>query len=130
MTASFVSAAAVAIGSLGPWETWSSPTAAAPEGLKRYGVSSSGLFTLLFAVLACAALLAAVRGWDLASFAWVAVALFGLCAITGLFEWLLIADRPASSSDESQAGWGMITVGLAGLCGMASAYHLARAIDD
>lgn len=120
----------VMVGSLGPWLTWERPSAAAPEGLARSGIATSGVFTLVFATLAIALLVAALHGWDLGGFAWGTFGLLVLAAITGLFEWLLIADRPASANDPTQAGWGMIAAGLAGLAGAIVAFLAARALND
>lgn len=120
----FVCALLVAIGSLGPWVVWERPSRVATLTWTESGYTSSGLFTLVFAIGAIVMLMLAVYGWDLSALAWGTFGLMTLAAITGLFEWLLIADMR-----EMQPGWGMLLVGQAGLVGAISAWLAARALN-
>ena len=128
-----MSAVIVTIGSVGPWIHWERHSPTAPAAWTEYGFTSSGIFSLIFAVAATVTLILTFRNEDSAFLAWVAFALLVLCAATGLFEWLTIADMPESPSPtrtEMRPGWGMITVGLAGLVGAGASFIAARTLDD
>ena len=125
----YLSAIAVVVGSLGPWVSWERQSRTAPESWTEFGYQSSGVFTIMFAVLAAIMFTVALRGWDQSGLAWAAFALLVLCAITGLYEWLTIADRP-EPSDTLWVEWGMIVTGVAGLAGAGCAFVVARAISQ
>lgn len=86
----------------------------------------------MFAVGAFVTLVLAALDRDNTGLAWIAFGLLTLCAITGLFEWVTVVNIPESANPTwigGQAGWGMITVGVAGLVGAAFSFLAARALN-
>lgn len=127
-----VSAVAVAIGSVGPCVHCKDYSEEVPRPWTDCGLISSGVFSLMFAVGAFVTLVLAALGRDSTGLVWIAFGLLTLCAITGLFEWITVVNIPASANPTwivGQAGWGMITVGVAGLVGAASSFLAARALN-
>lgn len=123
-------AGAVAIGSLGPWVSWERHSRTAPQSWTEAGITSSGVFTLVFAVIAIIGLAAALFGHDQGFAAWGAIVMLALSALTGFYEWLLIADRIEGPNEEWHVGWGMIMVAWAGLVGTVAAIFAARTINE
>lgn len=125
------SIAAVIAGSLGPWTEFERISESAPETWTIPGYQSDGLFSLLFAVAAVAALCVALFRKESEWWAWVAFGLMALCALIGLADWLIFAPPertipPGETGTVERLGWGVRAVGLASPAGALATFLLAR----
>jgi hypothetical protein len=128
------SIAAVIAGSLGPWTEFERISETAPDAWTIPGYQSDGLFGLVFAVAALAALAVALFRDDAELYAWVAFGAMALCALIGIADWFMFAppDRiipPGETGTVERLGWGVKVVGVFGPLGALVTFFIARRLN-
>ncbi len=133
--ASLACAITVAIGSVGPWVYYTLGSAAEPPTWTMYGLRGDGVFSLLLSLIAIVTLVASLRSHEPGFPAWIAFGALALCAIIGVFDWIIFGPEeltyaPAARADIITAAWGLKLVGIAAPAGAICAFFLTQSVDE
>lgn len=123
-----------AVGSIAPWFRVDATSGASTQAGTVSGIATDGTFSLAFALIALVALVAALVRPDSEGAAWIALTALWLCAIIGLFDWMVFAEAESVGTANNLGGvqhvaWGLPLTALAGLGGTIAAFAFARNIN-
>lgn len=126
--------AAVIAGSLGPWIEYERVSETAPAVWHLSGRNTDGLFSFGFASVALIALGIALFRTDAEAWAWVAFGGMALCAVIGVFDWIMLVPPqqvipPGGTGTVERLDWGAKVVGVAGPLGALVTFLIARRLN-
>jgi hypothetical protein len=126
--------ALAAIGSVAPWFRVAHTLAEPPTTSTTIGVFTDGAYTLLFALGALLALLAALAQPDTDWLPWAATVLIGFCATVAIFDWtfwhMAAAAGPDDNGDIHHMAWRLPFTALAALAGAIPTLIVARRLTE
>ncbi|HYH12962.1 MAG TPA: hypothetical protein VD789_11455 [Thermomicrobiales bacterium] len=126
---------AIIAGSIGPWLHYENTGDSIGTSEMIMGWQTDGVFSLIFAVVAAATIVVAMVWTDREALAWVGFVALTLCAIVGLFDWIIFDPMELTTESADRVAiirveWGLKLLTFASLAGAVGSFLLARRLTQ